>query len=266
MQAAYQHYQSRMTTHDERREQIIELLRQQDEITVEDLSRRMGVSEVTIRKDLQGLEEQGVLTRVRGGAVFSGRGRLELRFAARQQLALEAKRRIARRAVRYVKPGGSIFLDASTTVFQMTSFLRDQRDLTVVTNGLHPALELSFAPHVTTLVIGGVLRQRSSSLVDALSPELLRRLHVDVAFLSGRGFTPEAGLTESDIRETQLKRELALSARQVVVLLDHTKFGQVYLNSILLPKEIGRLVTDDGLAPEHAAAVRAAGIELEIAS
>jgi len=249
---------------EDRRERIIEALRQNDAVTVADLSEWLNVSDVTIRKDLQHLEDQGYLTRVRGGAVFSGRGQLELRFAARQQICLEEKRRIAQRAVEYVRPGATIYLDASSTVYQMARLLRNLSDLTVVTTGLYAALELSFAPDVTTIVVGGILRRQSSSVVDLLSPEVLRRLHVDVAFLSCRGFTVEHGMMESDLREAQLKRSMALTAQQVVALTDHTKMGDVFIASSLLPEEIDVLLTDSGLTPEHQAAIEEAGLRLEI--
>lgn len=249
---------------DERREMIIQALREQDVVTVVELSRRLGVTEVTTRKDLQQLEEQGYLTRVRGGAVMSGRGQLELRFAARQQLFLEEKRRITARAARYIQPGSTIFLDGSSTVFQMTRLLRDQQNLTVVTNGLYAALELSFAPEVTTIVVGGILRRRTSSLVDVLSPNLLRRLHVDIAFLSCRGFTTEHGMMESDLREAQLKRAMGLAARQVIALVDHSKFDESFTASSMLPEEIDRLISDTDLPANTRAAVEAAGITLEL--
>jgi DeoR/GlpR family transcriptional regulator of sugar metabolism len=249
---------------EERRERIIEALRQNDAVTVADLSEWLNVSDVTIRKDLQHLEDQGYLTRVRGGAVFSGRGQLELRFAARQQICLEEKRRIALRAVEYVRPGATIYLDASSTVYQMARLLRNLSDLTVVTTGLYAALELSFAPDVTTIVVGGILRRQSSSVVDLLSPEVLRRLHVDIAFLSCRGFTVEHGMMESDLREAQLKRGMALTAQQVVALADHTKMGDVFIASSLLPEEIDVLLTDSGLSPEHQTAIEEAGLRLEI--
>jgi DeoR/GlpR family transcriptional regulator of sugar metabolism len=249
---------------EERRERIIEVLRQQDEVTVVELSHRLGVSEVTTRKDLQQLEEQGYLTRVRGGAVVSGRGQLELRFAARQQLNLDDKRRIAQRCVELIKPGCTIFLDGSTTAFQMTRLLRDMQNLTVVTTGLYAALELSFAPDVTTIVVGGILRRRTSSLVDTLSPKLLRRLHVDLAFLSCRGFSPEHGMMESDLREAQTKRAMAETAAQKVAMIDHSKFGHVYVATSLLPEEIDLLVADNNLLEEQVKAVQAAEINLEL--
>lgn len=249
---------------EERRERIIEVLRQQDEVTVVELSHRLGVSEVTTRKDLQQLEEQGYLTRVRGGAVVSGRGQLELRFAARQQLNLEEKRRIANHCVEMIKPGSTIFLDGSTTAYQMTRLLRDMQNLTVVTTGLYAALELSFAPDVTTIVVGGILRRRTSSLVDTLTPKLLRRLHVDIAFLSSRGFTPEQGMMESDLREAQCKRAMAETAAQKIAMIDRSKFGHVYVATSLLPEEIDLLVVDNGLPADLQEAAHAAEIKMEL--
>lgn len=249
---------------DARRELIIDELRRLDEVTVTGLSARLGVSDVTIRKDLQQLEDQGYLTRVRGGAVFSGRGQLELRFAARQQLGLEEKRRLAGRAAKMVRPGATVFLDGSTTVFQMTRLLRHIQGLTVITNGLYAALEMSFAPEITTIVVGGILRKQSSSLVDLLTPELLRRLHVDVAFLSCRGFTLEHGLMESDLREAQLKRAMAQAAQHVVALFDHSKIGHVYIASSMLPEEIDTLLIDDNLSDEQRAAFEEANLPLEL--
>jgi DeoR/GlpR family transcriptional regulator of sugar metabolism len=247
-----------------RRELIIQTLREQDSVTVGDLSQRLGVTEVTTRKDLQLLEEQGYLTRVRGGAVMSGRGQLELRFAARQQLMLDEKRRIANRAARHIEPGSTIFLDGSSTVFQMTRLLRDQQNLTVITNGLYAALELSFAPEVTTIVVGGILRRRTSSLVDVLTPNLLRRLHVDIAFLSCRGFTMHNGMMESDLREAQLKRSMAQAAQRTIALVDHGKFGNAFTASSLLPEEIDLMISDTGLSGEEQAKIREMGIELEL--
>jgi DeoR/GlpR family transcriptional regulator of sugar metabolism len=249
---------------EERRERILRLLQEQDVVTVAELSQALCVTEVTARKDLQYLEEQGYVTRIRGGAVMSGRGQAELRFAARQQLFLEEKRRIAARAARYIAPGSTIFLDGSTTVFQLTRLLRSLRDVTVITNGLYAALELSFAPEVTTIVSGGILRRRTSSLVDVLTPNLPRRFHVDVAFLSCRGFTIANGMMESDLREAQFKRSMALAADMVIGLVDHSKFGTPFTASSVLPEEIDRLIVDNQLSETMQAAITEAGVVLEL--
>lgn len=247
-----------------RRQRIIEELTQHDEVTVAGLSRQLRVSDVTIRKDLQHLEDQGYLTRVRGGAVFSGRGQLELRFAARQQLCLEEKRRMAECAAGYVRPGSTVFLDGSSTIFQMTRLLREVSGLTVITNGLHAALELSFAVDVTTIVVGGILRKQSSSLVDLLTPDILRRLHVDTAFLSCRGFTVEHGMMESDLREAQLKRAMGQAAGRVIALVDHSKMDAVFMASSLLLHEVDLLICDTGLDEESRLALNKAAVDLEI--
>jgi DeoR/GlpR family transcriptional regulator of sugar metabolism len=108
------------------------------------------------------------------------------------------------------------------------------------------------------------LRKQSSSLVDLLTPELLRRLHVDVAFLSCRGFTLEHGLMESDLREAQLKRAMAQAAQQVVALVDHSKIGHVYIASSILSEELNSLLVDSGISLEHRAELQAANLPLEL--
>src|SRR5689334_5670844 len=127
-----------------RRDQILAYLSKRDRSSVVELSQLLGVSEVTVRKDLDLLEGQGLLTRVHGGAVVSGRGRLELYFSAREQENLEEKRRIAQAAAALVQSGQRIFLDASTTALQVARLIKDREDLIVVTNGLYIALDPNF--------------------------------------------------------------------------------------------------------------------------
>src|SRR5215211_1190117 len=184
-----------------RRDQILTYMSTRDRSSVGELSLMLGVSEVTVRKDLDQLEAQGLLTRVHGGAVVSGRGRLERYFAAREQEHLEEKRRIAQAAAALVQSGQQIFLDASTTALQVARLIKDRRDLIVVTNGLYTALELNFSEGITTLVVGGHMRRRSSSLVGMTGYGLLERLHVDVGFFGARSVSGRGGLMESDIDE-----------------------------------------------------------------
>src|SRR4051812_6696995 len=179
-----------------RREQLLTYLSARDHISVGDLSQLLGVSEVTVRKDLDALEAQGLLTRVHGGAVVSGRGRLELYFAAREQENLDEKRRIAQAAAALIQSGQCIFLDASTTALQIARLIKDREDLVVITNGLYTALELNFSEGITTIVIGGTMRRRSSSLVGSFNDEQLQRLRVDIGFFGTRGATARDGLME----------------------------------------------------------------------
>lgn len=247
-----------------RREQILSRLSEQDRTTVSELSQALGVSEVTVRKDLDQLEAQGMITRIHGGAVFSGRGRLELYFNAREQIKREEKRRIAAAAASLVVSGQTIFLDASTTAFQLARLLKDRRNLTVVTNGLYTALELTFVPDIRVVVVGGVVRRRSSSLVGGLSYDLLRRLHVDIGFFGARGVTARAGLTEADLDEAQLKQHMVEASATVVGILDSSKWGEAHLSSFALPVDIDRIISDSDAPEAGVQELRALDIVVEL--
>src|SRR5687768_10470741 len=207
-----------------RRDQILAYVSTRDRSSVGELSQKLGVSEVTVRKDLDQLEAQGLLTRVHGGAVVSGRGRLEMFFAAREQEHLEEKRRIAQAAASLIQSGQQVFLDASTTALQVARLIKDRDDLIVVTNGLYTALELNFCTGITTIVVGGTMRHRSSSLVGSFSHNALQRLRVDIGFFSARGVSARDGLMESDIEEAQLKQQMVGGSSVVVGIVDSSKF------------------------------------------
>jgi DeoR/GlpR family transcriptional regulator of sugar metabolism len=227
-----------------RRDQILAYLSKRDRSSVGELSQVLGVSEVTVRKDLDQLEAQGLLTRVHGGAVVSGRGRLELFFAAREQEHLDEKRRIAQAAAALIHSGQRIFLDASTTALHVARLIKDREDLVVVTNGLYTALELNFCEGITTIVVGGVMRRRSSSLVGSLNHNTLQRLRVDSGFFGARGATVRDGLMEAEIDEAQLKQQLVSASGQVVGIVDSSKFGVISFSAFALPHEIDRIITD----------------------
>jgi DeoR/GlpR family transcriptional regulator of sugar metabolism len=248
----------------QRREQILAQLSRRGRLAVGEISQACGVSEVTVRKDLQALEAQGLLIRVHGGAVLTGRGQIEQFFSAREQEQLEAKRRIAQAAAALIRAQQRIFLDASTTAFQIARLIKDHQGLTVVTNGLYAALELAACPGITVIVAGGVVRRRSSSLIGGLDSDMLQRLRVDIGFFGARGVTAADGLTETDIGEAQLKQQMARGAQVVVGVADSSKLGQVHLHAFALPHEIDRVITDRAAPTEIVAALRAQEIVVEV--
>lgn len=246
-----------------RREQILAYLSRNDRAAVGELSQVLGVSEVTIRKDLDLLETQGLLMRVHGGAMASGRGRLELHFASREQQHLDEKRRIAQAAATLVESGQRIFLDASTTALQVARLLKDREALTVVTNGLYTALELNFSAGITTIVVGGTMRHRSSSLVGSLSGDILQRLRVDLAFFGARAVTAD-GLMEADLDEAQLKQRMVQIAAVTVGIVDASKFGGSGFSVFALPHELDRVITDTAAPAEIIEALRARSIAVDL--
>lgn len=247
-----------------RREQILANLSVGERTSVGELSQLLGVSEVTVRKDLDQLEAQGLLTRVRGGAVVSGRGRLERYFAAREQERLEEKRRIAHAAAALIDSGQQIFLDASTTALQVAHLIKDREDLIVVTNGLYTALELNFCAGITTIVVGGTMRHRSSSLVGNFDYNSRQRLRVDLGFFGARGVTTRDGLMESDVEEAQLKQQMVSASGVVVGIVDSSKFGATAFNAFALPQEIDRIITDESAPVEIVEGLRSQGIHVDL--
>ncbi|HSR32778.1 MAG TPA: substrate-binding domain-containing protein [Anaerolineae bacterium] len=235
-----------MTTF-ERRQRILELLRDQPGIKVTALAERLDVSEGTIRNDLSALEKEGLLTRVRGGAVLRQSHRfVSPSFAARVRVNAEAKEWIARRAADTVQDGDSILMDASTTVFAMVPHLEGLRNLTVVTNGIETALALARSSH-SVILIGGMLRSGGASTVGHLGEKILRDLHIKTAFMSCSGFSVDVGLTEIDIQEEQIKQQMILSAERVSALIDSSKFGKVDLTSFASVDQISHILTDSHL-------------------
>src|SRR6476469_1688405 len=247
-----------------RREQILAYLSAGRHNSVADLSQILGVSEVTVRKDLDQLEAQGLLTRVHGGAVISGRGRLEHYFAAREQEHSAEKRRIAQAAAARIHSGQRIFLDASTTALHVARLITDRADLVVVTNGLYTALELTFSADITTIVVGGTMRYRSSSLVGSFNYESLHRLRLDLGVFGAHAVTARDGLMEADLDEAQLKQLMVSVSADVVAVVDSCKFGDMSFSVFAQPHEIRRIVTDSGAQPATVDALRAQGIAVDL--
>ncbi len=247
-----------------RREQILGYLSARDRTSVAELSQIVGVSEVTVRKDLDQLEAQGLLIRVHGGAVISGRGRLERFFAAREQEHLEEKRRIAQAAARLIVSGQRIFLDASTTALQVARLIKDREDLVVITNGLYTALELNFSADITTVVVGGTLRHRSSSLVGSFNYHSLQRLRLDLGFFGAAAVTARDGLMEADLEEAQLKQLMVSASAGVVGIVDSSKFADMSFSVFALPPEIDRIITDEGAPAAIVADLRGQGLIVDL--
>jgi ribose transport system substrate-binding protein len=248
----------------ERRQRILDLLRDQPGIKVTDLAQRLDVSEGTIRNDLSALEREGVLRRVRGGAVLRQSHRfVSPSFAARARLNADAKEWIARRAADMVKDGDSILMDASTTVFAMVPHLEGLRNLTVVTNGIEIALALARYGH-SVILVGGMVHADGASVIGHLGEKILRDLHIKTAFASCSGFSVDVGLTEIDIQEEQVKRQMITSAEQVIALIDSSKFGKVDLTSFASLDQIAHVLTDSRLDPQFIDQIRQTHVVLTI--
>jgi DeoR/GlpR family transcriptional regulator of sugar metabolism len=141
--------------------------------------------------------------------------------------------------------------------------IKDREDLVVVTNGLYTALELNFSADITTIVVGGTLRHRSSSLVGNFNFNSLQRLRLDLGFFGARGVTAQDGLMEGNLDEAQLKQLMVSTTATVVGIVDYSKFAVPAFSVFALPQEIDRIITDAGAPPAVVAALRAQGITVD---
>ncbi len=234
----------------ERQQRLIEIISRQPGIRVPELARLLDVSEGTIRNDLRSLSQAGRLKRVRGGAVANGQHPQSPAFVARARVSEEAKRRIARWAAELVEDGDTLLFDASTTVYYLADFLKDRRNLTVVTNGIEIARSLAQNPSNNVILLGGTMRADGTSVSGTLSHKLLEDLYIKTAFLSCTGITLEAGLMEVHLDEAQLKRKMIQVAKSVVALIDSSKFGKIDLTPFAALEQITHIFTDSNLDPQ----------------
>lgn len=245
----------------ERRQRILQLLRERSSVRVDELAQLFGVSKVTARNDLSALEEEGSVARVRGGAVWrDGYEAHSPAFAARAQVNASAKHRIARWAADMVRDGESIILDASTTVFHMIPWLQERRHLTVVTNSIEVGAALARNPSHTVILIGGILSPGGTRVAGHLAEKNIEELHVRTAFLSCTGFSFEAGLTQADIQDAQLKAKMVRSAERTVALVDSSKLGKQDLTPFASVEQISHLFTDSDAPSQLVERLRQAGV------
>ena len=232
---------------------ILEAVRRHGAVRVSQLVEQLGVSDMTIRRDIGQLSRRGLVSRVHGGAaVPEGRSSEEPGFAAKSFLQTEEKRAVGRAAAALVPPGSSVALSAGTTTVEVARALLDVPGLTVVTNSPRVAEVLHEpARRDRTVVLTGGIRTPSDALVGPVAVRSLETLHVDWLFLGVHGLHPRAGLTTPNLVEGETDRALIAAATTVVVVADRTKWGVVGLCTIADLDEVDVLVSDTGL-PEEA--------------
>lgn len=209
-----------------RMDRLRDIVRDHRVVRVDELCRELRVSPATVRRDLDQLEGLGGLRRVHGGAVSVESRLEEPLFDDKASIAAQEKHRIARAALKCVQPGDTLFLDGGSTVLELARLLRDRTGITVVTNSLRAAQELS-GQGPRLILIGGELRRLSQTVVGPLTRRVLCDLHVDKAFMGTMGLTLREGLTTTDPGEAYTKTLVMEQAGEVILLADSSKIGKV---------------------------------------
>lgn len=235
-----------------RSERILQALLREGAVTVEDLAQRLGVSPSTVRRELRSLEGQGLLRRTHGGgAPVEGSlyepFRYDASFQDQERLHAEEKRRIGLAAASLVQEGETIAISAGTTATQVARCLRHRTGITILTNAVNIAMELSQCRGLTVLLTGGVLSGGWFSLLGSATLRSIEELFVDRAFIGVDGIHPEQGVTAHHPDEAAVNRAMAQQARQTVVVADHTKVGQTARVRVCPLAQVHLLITDKGL-------------------
>jgi DeoR/GlpR family transcriptional regulator of sugar metabolism len=247
-----------------RRQQILNLLEETGTLNVGDLADRFAVSLVTIRKDLDELESEGLLHRTFGGAVFSHRSRFNKSFFERVQMHRQEKRAIAAAALGYIKDGDTIILDAGTTTLSLAQLLKEQvKSAFIITCSVPVALELSSAGY-DILLLGGIVRNKSLALLGRETLTILDRYRADKAFLGSSGFTAEKGHSTPNPDDAQIKEAIMRVSDESYVLVDSSKYGHNCLTSFARLREVDLTITDSHLTSSKAKQLEAAGATLRV--
>jgi DeoR/GlpR family transcriptional regulator of sugar metabolism len=252
----------------ERRDRIARIVEEHGRARVAELASRFHVSAVTIRKDLVVLEAEDRLVRTHGGAIARERSRPELSFEIRERLQATAKDAIGAAGASLVQDGESIVVDASTTALSLARHLKARggwSQLTVITNGLRIASELAGHPGIIVLMLGGRVRWEALSVVGQLGDGLFSRINVQKAFVGAAGFTLDSGLADATDEEAQIKRSMVAAAREVIAIVDHTKWGRAAFATFCPTDKIALVVSDADAPASMIRELTGRGIDIRLA-
>ena len=252
----------------ERREQIIQRLRQQGSVQVNDLSLFFGVSTVTIRNDLAFLEKQGIAVRAYGGALICESNALVVEPSVEDMSSVNTavKRSIARAAAELIKPGHRVILDSGTTTYEIARLMRQQTNVIAMTNGMNVANALLEAEGVELLMTGGHLRRQSQSFYGDQAEQSLQNYHFDMLFLGVDAIDLERGVSTHNEDEARLNRRMCEVAERIIVVTDSTKFNRSSLHKIIDTQRIDMIIVDEGIPEDSLEGLRKHGIEVVLVS
>ena len=245
----------------ERMDRVLEILARRGYRSVSELSTDLDVSEMTVRRYLDRLERQQLIKRTHGGA-FAGQEMIEVDYRVRETVRRAEKEAIGRLAWSLIMPGDSIFIDAGTTTAYLALAMDDTKRITVVTSSTMVLQALEGRPSIETILLGGKVHALSHSLVGPIAVDTVRQFRFTRAFLAGEGIDLREGITQSNVDEVPVKKQVAANTRQVIVLADSSKINRDGLVMFLRLEEVHTLVTDAGIAPAHRAALEERGIKV----
>ena len=246
----------------ERRKQILSTLRSEKRVYVSALSRAFSVSEETIRRDLERLEEEGVVSRAYGGAVLNEDEHQETPYDVRKRSDVSSKNAIAKMVASLIHDGEYIILDESSTSYFVARELKSKKNLTVITNSMEIIREIAGVQGWTILCTGGALRSSAPSFAGHQAESMVRSYHVDKAILSCGSLDIRAGFTDRHEDTALIKKAMIASSRSVILAVDHNKFDKIAFAKIGDISKVNTIVTDVRPSERWTEALDELGVEL----
>ena len=246
----------------ERQKKIIEALKSEGAVWVSRLSADLGVTEETVRRDLEKLEKQEMLLRTHGGAIPIDEGNHEMSLEKRKSLNADSKMRLAREAIKFISAGDTIFLDASTTTFYIAKELKSMKDITVITNSIRVLNELSSIPDLKVIGVGGLVSNNQSFVGSQAQRIIADNYFANKMFFSSRGVTINAGILESNEQECGIKQSMLKNAEKKFYLCDKTKVGRVGFAKLAQFDAIDCFITEKNLSDDYSDLFKELKIEL----
>ncbi|WP_379131782.1 DeoR/GlpR family DNA-binding transcription regulator [Paenibacillus sp. sgz500958] len=254
-----------MLFEEERKRSIVEFLEKHSRGSVQELSQELGVSESTIRRDLKELEEARLLKRTHGGAVSLQSVNFEAAISEKEDRFLDEKLRIARKAVEMIQPGDAILLDGGTTTLQIAKELKSFSDIKVITNSIMVLNELKDCRNLEVSITGGMLRPDTMAFVGPMTERCLEMVRVDKAFLGTNGMDLQEGITTPNMLEAATKRKMIRVAKQVILLADHSKIGQISYSKVADLDEMDHCIFDAETPEDFVQGIIQMGVSVTLA-
>jgi DeoR/GlpR family transcriptional regulator of sugar metabolism len=239
---------------------ILKLLEENNQTSVNELSSRLGVTSATIRQDLSFLESEGLIKRVHGGAVLEDAEDLSNRLGVNY----DKKLRIARKAAGLVNDGETILIESGSTNALLARELAKKKNITIITTNVYIARQLRKSKQSDIIILGGLYQPGSESLVGKITRASLDQINFDKAFIGIDGYTAEAGFTLRDLFRAEVSSYIIKKASDAIIVSDSTKFGKKELTNVCYLSDINRIATDNELSVSYQDEFRKAGIDLII--
>lgn len=231
----------------ERKRYILDELQRNGSVVITDLAERIQVSSMTIRRDLNAMAEDGMVTLEHGGAVLNSGSLFECSISFKNEINVSEKQRIAAKCMEYINEGDSVFLDAGTTPNELAALLRGKRNISVLTHSLLVANTTATMRNIKLIMCPGEFRENSMAFLGPLTDDFIQHFQIDTLFLSLEGINLNDGISVVDVQDGHTKKVLVEKAKRVICMADHTKFNKSFFYKIAPITNVDLVVTDTGL-------------------